>query len=64
MIQHQVKKLGEQYGKPLTSRMLFVEKLVRLVPIVRWLPQYNVNENLLGDVFGGLTVGVMHVPQG
>lgn len=38
--------------------------LIRLAPIVRWLPKYNVKEDLLADITGGVTVGVMHIPQG
>ncbi|CAJ0933667.1 unnamed protein product, partial [Mesorhabditis belari] len=34
------------------------------MPILKWLPKYNVKENLINDVIGGLTVGIMHVPQG
>lgn len=33
-------------------------------PIVNWLPKYNVREDLPQDIAGGLTVGIMHVPQG
>ncbi|XP_078370071.1 prestin-like isoform X2 [Oculina patagonica] len=38
--------------------------LIRLAPIVRWLPKYSVKEDLLADITGGATVGVMHIPQG
>ncbi|GMS80664.1 hypothetical protein PENTCL1PPCAC_2839, partial [Pristionchus entomophagus] len=34
------------------------------VPILGWLPSYNIKENLHGDLIAGLTVGIMHVPQG
>uniref|UniRef100_A0A7I4Z7K5 STAS domain-containing protein n=1 Tax=Haemonchus contortus TaxID=6289 RepID=A0A7I4Z7K5_HAECO len=39
-------------------------RLLGFVPILNWLPQYNVKENLIRDIIGGLTVGIMHVPQG
>ena len=35
----------------------------RLFPILSWLPNYQ-KENLNGDVFAGLAVGVMLIPQG
>ena len=35
----------------------------RLFPILSWLPNYQ-RENLNGDVFAGLAVGVMLIPQG
>lgn len=38
--------------------------LVGLMPIVRWLPKYNVKKDLLPDITGGVTVGIMHIPQG
>ncbi|VDM62334.1 unnamed protein product [Angiostrongylus costaricensis] len=52
------------YYKPFTSLKLFKLSLISFIPIIQWLPHYNWKENLLPDVIGGLTVGVMHVPQG
>ncbi|KAK5979361.1 sulfate transporter and sulfate transporter antisigma-factor antagonist [Trichostrongylus colubriformis] len=40
------------------------KRLLDFMPIFKWLPQYNVKENLIRDIIGGLTVGIMHVPQG
>lgn len=34
------------------------------VPIFDWLPKYHPKEWLLGDAIGGLTVGILHIPQG
>ncbi|KAK8375447.1 hypothetical protein O3P69_008352 [Scylla paramamosain] len=34
------------------------------LPILDWLPEYRVCHVLLGDVIAGVTVGVMHIPQG
>ncbi|KAK5972664.1 sulfate transporter and sulfate transporter antisigma-factor antagonist [Trichostrongylus colubriformis] len=34
------------------------------MPILLWLPRYDVKNNLLRDAIGGFMVGVMHVPQG
>lgn len=34
------------------------------LPILTWLPQYNVKENAVADIAGGLTVAVLHIPQG
>lgn len=33
------------------------------LPILEWLPKYNVKENLLKDMIGGLTIGVVQIPQ-
>ncbi|CAJ0950412.1 unnamed protein product, partial [Mesorhabditis belari] len=35
-----------------------------LIPILHWLPNYPWKEWIHGDVIAGLTVGIMHVPQG
>ena len=48
----------------LCSRDWFVGFLFRLVPFLRWLPNYSVKNDLLADITGGITVGIMHIPQG
>lgn len=35
-----------------------------LVPVTLWLPNYNCKKNLFGDIASGITVAVMHIPQG
>uniref|UniRef100_A0A3Q3WVY3 SLC26A/SulP transporter domain-containing protein n=1 Tax=Mola mola TaxID=94237 RepID=A0A3Q3WVY3_MOLML len=34
------------------------------LPVLRWLPQYKVKENLLCDVISGVGAGTIQVPQG
>nr|XP_050869291.1 solute carrier family 26 member 10-like isoform X2 [Vespula vulgaris] len=34
------------------------------VPLISWLPEYNWRDNILGDLVAGITVAVMHIPQG
>lgn len=34
------------------------------VPILQWLPNYQVKEYILGDIVSGVSTGVMHLPQG
>ncbi|EGT59261.1 CBN-SULP-7 protein [Caenorhabditis brenneri] len=34
------------------------------IPITKWLPNYNIKQNLINDLIGGITVGILHVPQG
>jgi hypothetical protein len=50
------KKLGKiKYYKNL---------LIKSVPLLDWLPKYNLKQNLLYDLVAGNTVGVMNIPQG
>lgn len=35
-----------------------------LVPVLKWLPEYSIKNYLPGDVTAGITVAVMHIPQG
>ena len=38
-------------------------KILGFVPIVKWLPRYQLKEWILGDVMSGLIVGILLVPQ-
>ena len=42
----------------------FSQFCFRLAPILQWLPKYSVKNDLLTDITGGITVGIMHIPQG
>lgn len=33
-------------------------------PVFTWLSQYNVKNDLIGDIISGCTVAIMHIPQG
>lgn len=41
-----------------------VEILRKLIPLADWLPSYDWKNNVLGDIVAGITVAVMHIPQG
>lgn len=34
------------------------------VPIFNWLPKYRLKKCILGDTIAGMTVGILHIPQG
>ena len=34
------------------------------IPLIRCLKEYNIRKNLLGDIAAGVTVAIMHIPQG
>ncbi|XP_008212939.1 solute carrier family 26 member 10 isoform X4 [Nasonia vitripennis] len=36
----------------------------RLIPVIGWLPRYHFKRDLFGDLIAGITVAVMHIPQG
>ena len=46
------------------SRRAFLHLLGERVPIFGWLPRYRLRKWLLGDTIAGLTVGILHIPQG
>ena len=48
----------------LPSRCTCKDILQSWFPIVEWLPAYNIRRDLAHDIAGGLTVAIMHIPQG
>ncbi|XP_053145329.1 solute carrier family 26 member 10-like isoform X2 [Hemicordylus capensis] len=46
------------------SRAAALHFLRGRLPIASWLPRYQPKKWLLGDVVAGLTVGIVHIPQG
>ncbi|CAG5047199.1 unnamed protein product [Parnassius apollo] len=57
------KPLGYRCKKVLKS-CGFGDCLLNSIPIARWLPKYNIRQNLVGDLVAGATTAVMHIPQG
>lgn len=51
-------------GRCRCSRRACLHLLRERLPIVSWLPRYRPKKWILGDTVAGLTVGIMHIPQG
>ncbi|XP_077075212.1 solute carrier family 26 member 10 [Siphateles boraxobius] len=46
------------------SQVECVHLLKKRLPVCSWLPKYKLKKWLLGDIIAGLTVGIVHIPQG
>ncbi|XP_013874433.1 solute carrier family 26 member 10 [Austrofundulus limnaeus] len=46
------------------SRSACLHLLRERVPIFNWLPRYRLKKWIVGDAVAGLTVGILHIPQG
>ncbi|XP_030625582.1 solute carrier family 26 member 10 [Chanos chanos] len=46
------------------SQVACFHLLKERVPIFDWLPKYKLRKWILGDIVAGLTVGILHIPQG
>lgn len=58
-------RLRETLSKPCRcSRDSCLHLLKERVPIFSWLPKYRLRKWILGDTVAGLTVGILHIPQG
>ncbi|XP_076595975.1 sulfate transporter [Chaetodon auriga] len=57
LVSHQLKKHCSCTQKKAKS------KILGFVPILTWLPRYQVKEWLLGDIMSGVIVGILLVPQ-
>lgn len=52
----------KKYYKPTPA--FFKRQLFKRIPFIDWIRNYNVKEWLLSDIVSGLTIGIVHIPQG
>ena len=50
--------------KDTVKNLKLMSLLYDFIPIVKWLPEYPIKKNLIGDFLSGFTIAVMHIPQG
>lgn len=41
-----------------------LKTILNLIPVLQWIPKYSIRNDLIGDLMSGITVAVMHLPQG
>jgi hypothetical protein len=52
----------KKYYKPTPA--FFKRQLFKRIPFLDWIRQYNIKEWLVSDIVSGLTIGIVHIPQG
>jgi hypothetical protein len=41
-----------------------INAFLNKIPLIRCLKEYNLRKNLFGDITAGITISIMHIPQG
>lgn len=59
---HLIFKRSKSY-KQAFKNIFTLKTLLRRLPILKWLPRYNLEQGI-GDLIAGLTVGMTVIPQG
>ncbi|CAF0774374.1 unnamed protein product [Adineta steineri] len=52
----------KKYYKPTPA--FFKRQLFKRIPFLDWIRHYNLKEWLVSDIVSGLTIGIVHIPQG
>lgn len=62
--EYKKKHLSENLKNKLKSKFKIVNLLLSLFPILEWLPNYKWKTDFSHDLVSGITVAVLHIPQG
>jgi MFS superfamily sulfate permease-like transporter len=46
------------------SKICLKKNIYNRLPALKWLIRYNFRKDILADLLAGITVGIMHIPQG
>jgi len=60
---HRLKACAKKYCQNL-SFVDVANAFLNSIPLIRCLKEYNIRKYLLGDILAGITVAIMHIPQG
>ncbi|KAK6106962.1 sulfate permease family protein [Brugia pahangi] len=63
-MKHRLKKVTNRTFAPCSNPINLWQWFTNFVPILQWLPNYQWKNDMIHDIIGGLTIGIMHVPQG
>ncbi len=60
---YRLKACAKKYYQNLSS-VAVANAFVDSIPLIRCLKEYNIRKDLVGDILAGMTVAIMHIPQG
>ncbi len=63
LLKDKANRMKEKCLGNLKNKKFYVETAKKRLPILKWLPKYNLRTHLPSDVISGLTVGIMNIPQ-
>ncbi|MFH4980166.1 hypothetical protein AB6A40_006875 [Gnathostoma spinigerum] len=63
-IRHRKRKIVSKFCYPFLSVANFIRFFTSFMPIIKWIRRYRWKSWFAGDLLAGITVGIMHVPQG
>jgi hypothetical protein len=55
------------YVRKKSSSLTFeycINAFLNKIPLIRCLKEYSIRKNLFGDIISGITVAILHIPQG